>query len=123
MSDPAKEKTNPDPEKEKEKGGKAGRGPPDAIVQHLSQINASIAAIQAGIDKQEVLRQKDFDDHRRMREEDLRALSARMSHIGKQVSYLRENVCQSLTEQVRRAHSLLLPLEVNLLLITEGQPG
>ncbi len=82
------------------------RGPPDAVLAHLSQINAAIAAIQSRLDDQTKQAKKDFDDHRRMREEDLRMIMARVANVGTNVSYLRENVCETLKEQVRETWGL-----------------
>ncbi len=82
---------------------KASRGPPDAILQHLAQINGAIAVIQARMEEQDKQAKKDFDDHRRMREEDMRMILARVASVGTNVSYLRENVCEQLREQVKRS--------------------
>ncbi len=98
MADREKEKPEDNPTEVDKR-----RGLPDAIVQHLAQINTAIAGIQARLDDQVKQAKKDFDDHRRMREEDLRMILARVASVGTNVSYMRENMCEILKDQVRRA--------------------
>ena len=70
------------------------------VLKYLTQINASIANLQTQVSNLETSFANESEALRRARDEDVRAISSRIAHIGTHVSYLRQNVCQSINRNV-----------------------
>ena len=75
----------------------------ELVLKYLTQINASIANLQTQVAGLEKSFAKETDALRRAREEDVRAISSRVAHIGTHVSYLRQNICTSVNKNVSAA--------------------
>ncbi len=75
-------------------------GGEEGLVAQVKALNASMAGLQQTIDnlKFEVI--ESFKTARRLREDEERAIKARIASVGNQVAYLRDNVCHCMNTMV-----------------------
>ncbi len=70
------------------------------LTKYMADINASLANVQSTLDDLKTQVSEGFANQDELRRDDLRKVTARVAAIGNQVSYLRETVCNSLTNSV-----------------------